>query len=205
MFGDIADFLELDFFNEHRTGDLYVNNVHRGLQILAILEVEAYQSGLYRMPVDYPEEKRAYIDEINEFVVNAAEDPALSIWQDAKTGRTTPEGDPVGQIGFYTIGTEDKLAVLSTCTFRITNGRHLLICRITDEVYEDPYHADPPRRQTKNYDKVGAANRNTRLLWMIMIVLIILAAAVKVTGRANKKKMRALKREKEKKSNKSNY
>lgn len=186
MFGDISDYLDAGFFAEHGTGDIFINEKHMGLQILAILETDAYKSGLYHIPVSGAAEKKAYIDEINEFAVHTMGGDTKG-WDDFYAGSREGKGVFCGKIGDHTIGADDRLAILSTCTFRMTNGRHILVCRICDEVFEDPYKADPPRRSRMNFDAVGPENANTRLFWIVLIIILVLSAAVYITGRANRK------------------
>lgn len=172
MFGDISDFTDSAFFSEHRTGDIFINGERRALQVLAIVQTDVYKSGLYRVPVVGDYETEVYLSEIRRQAMHAAEE-------------------------LEEVSGDDRLAVLSTCTYQLSNGRHLLICRITDEAPETQV---PAKR--RNIDTVGTTSGITKALRVLLVVIAGLLAAVHVTGRANKR-TRNRRQEKERRKRKN--
>ena len=83
-----------------------------GLELFAFLELDAYNTGLYVTPVQEVSRKEQYLQEI--------EDTALWYRQ-------------------ISLSTEDRLVVMSTCTENITNGRHILIGKLSKQTYKDTY------------------------------------------------------------------
>ncbi|MFV0399863.1 MAG: class B sortase [Oscillospiraceae bacterium] len=114
MFGQITDFLNQDFFSQHSYGNLYYAGKNHGVELFAMMEVDAYDSSVYNTSVQ----------EINaqDYLDNLLEKATLT-----KDIKVTPE---------------DRLVLLSTCTSASTNGRHILVGRITDDTYADPFYIE---------------------------------------------------------------
>lgn len=60
MFGEIKKFADKEFFDQHRYGSIYYNGRERGLEIFGILEVDAYDTEIYRTLSSKDEEHQAY-------------------------------------------------------------------------------------------------------------------------------------------------
>jgi SrtB family sortase len=58
MFGDIAKYLDKDYFEAHRTGMLYTNDKSYEFKIYAVLETDAYQSNIYSSNVTNKEDSK---------------------------------------------------------------------------------------------------------------------------------------------------
>lgn len=113
MFGEIMKFADADFFESHKYGSIYYKGQEKGLEIFGILEVDAYDTNIYRMDVKNDEDKHAYYQ---------------YLMSKAKYKRDV------------SISPSDKMVLLSTCFIDVTNGRHILLAKITDEL--------PPASQT---------------------------------------------------------
>lgn len=105
MFGDVAKFADKEFFDQHRYGSIYYNGRERGLEIFGILEVDAYDTEIYRTLSSKDEEHQAYY----QYLLSKA-----------KYKRDV------------SLTSTDKIVLLSTCFLNITNGRHILLAKITD-------------------------------------------------------------------------
>lgn len=106
MFGDVAHFAEEDFFREHTTGTLYLNDRTLSLTTVAFLRADAYDQILYRVNVDTEEGKKELLDHIRD----------TAVFQ---------RGEPLGEAGQY--------LALSTCSGEYTNARCLLILKVSGE------------------------------------------------------------------------
>ena len=99
MFGEIQKFADQDFFEKHRYGSIYYNGRERGLEIFGILEVDAYDTEIYRTLSSNDEEHQAYY----QYLLSKA-----------KYKRDV------------SLTSTDKIVLLSTCFLHSTNGRHIL-------------------------------------------------------------------------------
>ncbi|MCL2433591.1 MAG: class B sortase [Clostridia bacterium] len=112
MFGDLAKFKDKGFFNARRYGMLYYAGQEHGLEFFAFLHVDAYNQDIYRFKITGQEEKQAYIETLFNTAIHT------------RNVEITPQ---------------DRLVLLSTCSSSTTNGRDILIARITEELYEDTF------------------------------------------------------------------
>lgn len=105
MFGELEYYKEPGYFKDHLEGALYYANTWHKVEFFAFLAADAYDSMLYNTALQN-KERKAYLDYIKEHAV---------LYQ---------ELDFQG---------EEKFLVLSTCASTSTNGRYLLIGRITED------------------------------------------------------------------------
>ena len=110
MFGDLGNFQEKVFFEEHRYGNLYYEEKDHGIEFFAFLKTDAYDYELYKTAIENREERKSYLECL------------LS-----KAVRTRDIG----------ITEKDRIVLLSTCTADSTNGRQLLAGRLTEKIYTD--------------------------------------------------------------------
>ena len=109
MFGDLGRFVDKSYFDEHPYGNLFYQGRDHGIEFFAFLLVDAYDD-IFNVALEEPEEQQAYLDRIlNESIY-------------------------IRDVG---VTTADHIIMLSTCTSTITNGRHILIGRLTDEIYPE--------------------------------------------------------------------
>lgn len=110
MFGDIGKFTDSDYFDEHKYGSIYYKGRERGLELFAILEVDAYDTEIYTPAIEGDGARQNYY----RYLINQA-----------KYARDIE------------IGSQDHIVLLSTCYLDVTNGRHILLGRITERVEEN--------------------------------------------------------------------
>lgn len=103
MFGEIRDFEGQSFFDDHPVGYLIVPGFCYDLQIFAVLHVDAYSSLLFDVGQNQtaPDKRLAYI------TANAVQFRDIGV---------TPS---------------DRLLAMSTCSSATTNGRTVVIARMT--------------------------------------------------------------------------
>ncbi|KXT75617.1 NPQTN specific sortase B [Streptococcus sp. DD10] len=110
MFGEIKKFTDQDFFDNHKYGSIYYDGKERGLEIFGILEVDAYDTKIYHTVGENEVEDQVYY----QYLLSKAKfkrDVAVSA--------------------------NDKIVLLSTCFVDVTNGRHILLAKITDKVQKE--------------------------------------------------------------------
>ena len=113
MFGPLTDFEDEEFFNEHRYGDLFVNDVHCGIEFFCYLDADAYDFDIYR----------------HSFVGEGAREDYLALLHE----RATWWRDDVSVTG------EDRIILLSTCSTGYTNARAILVGKLSGESFKNPF------------------------------------------------------------------
>lgn len=115
MFGEIGNFKEKSYFDDRRYGSIYCSGREYGLEFFAFLEVDAYESGIYTPALSGKEEREEYLELLKKEAMHYRE-----------TG----------------VKAEDRIVLLSTCTSDSTNGRHILVGKLTDKAEENPFEEE---------------------------------------------------------------
>ncbi|MCL2427240.1 MAG: class B sortase [Oscillospiraceae bacterium] len=156
MFGELELFEDKSYFDARRYGMLYFDGQERGLEFFAFVHADAYDTTVFRARIVAPEEQQAYLDMLLEMATHTRTDMSVTI--------------------------EDRIVLLSTCSPTITNGRDILLGRITSEVQDNPF----PAEQTNNVVEILRIDTVTNwwfeidLLVQISIATLILALVVLV-------------------------
>jgi sortase B len=110
MFGELPNFLESDYFQSHTTGNLCTPEHTYSIEWFACLETDAYDSNIFN-PVGYTtqESKEDLLDYIRESAVEYRE---------------------------IDVTASDQILALSTCASDETDGRVILIGRMSKGVQE---------------------------------------------------------------------
>lgn len=107
MFGELENFSDPSYFNAHPEGELYIKDTWYKVEFFAFLHADAYDTVLYDPTLQSPSDTSSYLDYIKK---------------NALCFRELPFNE------------EEHFLTLSTCTSSSTNGRHLLIGRITEDI-----------------------------------------------------------------------
>ena len=158
MFGEIGTFSDEAVFDTRRYGNLYYGGKDHGLEFFAFLHTDAYDRAVFAPNVG-EEQRRAYLD---------------GLLEKARYKR---------DIG---VSVRDHIVLLSTCSSSSTNGRDLLIARITDEIYDDPFLKTDTREKPgglpggfgQGGPGAGVAPGTWVLLGLTAALLTLLALAV---------------------------
>ena len=110
MFGEIESFSEKSMFDSHRFGNLYFDEKDHGIEFFTFIHTDAYDSSVFTPNVQ-GDDRQVYLDGLQ-----------------VKAMHTRDIG----------VTDEDHIILLSTCSSGSTNGRDILIGRITDEIFDDP-------------------------------------------------------------------
>lgn len=109
LFGEIGSFKDKSYFDERKYGTLYYDGKTYGLELFAFMEVDAYDTSIYNLSV---QNRQEYLSLLKQKAL---------YYRD---------------IG---VNENDHFILLSTCTSDMTNGRHILIGRLSDTVYNNPF------------------------------------------------------------------
>lgn len=168
MFGDLDEFLDEDFFNEHEYGNLVFNNQNHGLRFVAMLEVDAYDSEIYSPRLINSTAREEYINHIYESAVYIRGVDVSKL--NAKNVKERQEP----------IKASDHLILLSTCSEDITNGRFILVAKMLDHSVENPF----PEKE----HKIAAGIDTTKIVytlgklsittWILLLILLIILISI---------------------------
>lgn len=110
MFGELENFAQQTFFQEHPYGSLYHDGQWYQVAFFAFVPADAYDPILFDAQLQSEEDGQAYLDYIKEHAQNFRE---------------------------CDMDSTDSYLALSTCADTSTNGRYLLIGRISEEPEPD--------------------------------------------------------------------
>ena len=147
MFGGIDRFTDKDYFEKHRYGNLFFEGKNHGVEFFAFLEVDAYDYTIYRVAV--PDDAR------EEYLENLLEKATYA----RNTGAII----------------EGNIVLLSTCTSESTNGRHILVGRITDEVYPNEFIEEQEVNTGVGADRrIGLFERIPVVAWVFFVIVLFI-------------------------------
>ena len=148
MFGEIGSFSDKKVFDSHQYGNLYFDGEDHGIEIFAFIHTDAYNSAVLT-PNIREEERQAYLDNLL----------AMAIHKRA-----------------VEISAQDHIVLLISCSPTSTNGRDILIGKITDETYQYLQSEEVKDRLAVN-DENGAVifiNLQRMLLKLILGLMIVM-------------------------------
>jgi len=149
MFGEIGLFSDRGYFDARPHGNLYYGGRDHGLEFFAFVHADAYDGTVFEPGVTGMERRQAYLDGLLE-----------------KAAFTRDIGVTVN----------DRIVLLSTCSSDSTNGRDILIARITDGTFEDTFKQDGAGNAGTQPTADGQSGIWARLPIWLWGVLLFLAA-----------------------------
>jgi len=170
MFGEIGLFTEETYFDAHKYGMLYYDGREHGLEFFAFLHTSAYDSSVFNAYASQPDEQQAFLDMLYLTAIHLRQSVQVTI--------------------------DDRLVLLSTCSETSTNGRDVLIARITDEVFDDAFAVSPTtpiRSPIPSIDKIPDLFEQAPL-WVKLIVialpLLLILLIIIIVAESRKRKRR---------------
>lgn len=151
MFGQITDFSNEEFFAEHRYGNLFVNDEDYGLEFLCYLDADAYDMNVYRHKFVGEGERESYVALLRE---------RARYWRDD-----------------VEVGAGDRIVLLSTCSSGGTNARSILVGKICDEKFKNPFVRIP--NLGTGVDVQEGLLGIPYWCWAVLLVLVALLAVIK--------------------------
>ena len=168
MFGEIEFFKDKSYFDARRYGTLYYGGKEHGLEFFAFIHADAYDKTIFRTKFSGRDEQKAYLERLMRTAINIRDDvPATE---------------------------DDRIVLLSTCSANSTNGRDILIGKLTDEIVGDTFESKVT--DTTNYIPVvdelsglwSQAPLPARIIITALPPLLILLLAVLIYTNNKKKK-----------------
>jgi|GEM_PF-558862 len=150
MFGEIASFEDEEFFYARRFGMLFTGERNYGIEFFSFMLVDAHDMQIYNPLVTDPVSRQHLLDRMHNEAI---------------------------QLRDIDVTIHDRLVVLSTCTTNATNGRHLLIGRLLDEVPGDPFAEDAVFGggiDILNLGVIGLAAGSLLIFGIIGLILLLL-------------------------------
>lgn len=148
MFGEIGNFENEEFFDEHRYGNLYYDGADHGIEFFAFVLTDAYDSTIYTVVKSNSGQERAYVDGL------------LS---------------QASRVRDVEVSESDHIVLLSTCSTDSTNGRDILVGKITDQTYPDTSGSTVNAGTGITGSSGGVWTWALALPWWIWTVLLLLA------------------------------
>jgi sortase B len=111
MFGEIETFVNKDVFDSRLFGNLFFDNKDHGIEFFAFAHTDAYNREVFTAGVR-EDDKERYLDNLLTMAIHKRD---------------------------INVSITDNIILLSTCSSTSTNGRDILIGRIVDEVFENPF------------------------------------------------------------------
>jgi sortase B len=165
MFGEIGLFSTKTYFDGRAYGNLYYDGKDHGLEFFAFVRADAYDSGIFTPGIEGAEDRQTYLGNLLEKALYTRD------------------------IG---VTTEDRIILLSTCSSDSTNGRDILVARITDELYSDPFtmeEKDDTNRQRVSVDRQpGIWERIPLWAWIALPVILLLLIVIVLMNRRKRSK-----------------
>jgi len=158
MFGEIGSFSDKKYFDVRQYGSLYFNEKDHGIEFFAFLHEDAYDLSVYT-PNIKEADRQEYLENILTKAIHTRD------------------------IG---ITTDDRIVLLSTCSSNSTNGRDVLIGRITYEAYEDIF-LNTRTNDGKSQNNQGGLLQEVYLLNILLILLLIVLISVIYNRRKHEK------------------
>jgi sortase B len=125
LFGEIGLFADRSYFDARRYGKLYYDGRWHGLEFFAFVHADAYDGTVFRAGIEGEGEREAYLGKLLS-MASLTRDIGVTI--------------------------SERIVLLSTCSPSSTNGRDILVGRLTDKAYADPFIGDrdggSPQRPT---------------------------------------------------------
>jgi len=113
MFGEIGSFVQKSYFDARQYGQLYYDGKEYGIEFFNFLHTHAYDGTVYKTRITEREAKQAYLERLLEIAIHTRD---------------------------LDVTADDRIVLLSTCSETSTNGRDILIGRISDELFENPFN-----------------------------------------------------------------
>ena len=173
MFGDLDLFTEAAYFNEHQYANLYFDGQNHGVELFAILTIDAYNPIVHSTNLTTDEAKQEFLNRIQK-------DKLLSRNVD--------------------ITMDDHLVTMTTCNLTETNGRYTLVGKILDHEVANPFPEEERTGSTANIDLYNVFNSVLKLTvkqWILILIALIILVWIlyrlerrRLVNRQKKKEMK---------------
>ena len=166
MFGEIGNFANKNMFDTHRYGNLYYDGKDHGIEFFAFVHCDAYDWVVFDPNVQGEAQQQEYLNHLLSVAVHSRD------------------------IG---VTIQDNIVLLSTCSSTSTNGRDILIGRLSDTTYADSFEDAGPsfgEWQLGVDSPLGFLQSIPHVLWAMILILAALLLATTLVIRKIRKKNR---------------
>lgn len=162
MFGALSDFADKEYFDSHKYGNLFFNGDNHGVEFFALVLTDAYNKDIFSPAIGEEERQQDFIDYL---FANAMHSRNISVT------------------------TEDRLVLLSTCTSDVTNGRYLLVGKLTDELHLKEKSSPKPVINLGTWDvqQLSQLKKIPVWLWLAAIAVLFVLLLI-IDGKVNLKR-----------------
>ena len=159
MFGEIECFAGKEYFEARQYGMLYFNGKEHGLEFFAFVRTNAYDETVYRRNITGKKERQNYLERLRSIATHTRD---------------------------IQVTANDRIVLLSTCSEVSTNGRDILIARITDERYDDLFKMNGTDKNSNTWSVDSLSGLWVQMpLWaqliiigLLLILLILLVSLI---------------------------
>lgn len=165
MFGAVKDFKDKTFFDGHAYGDLYYGGTHYGLVFTRLVEADAYDNFIFAPGIEGKENRLSYLSRLASLTVHSRDE--------------------------IKVRPKDRIVLLSTCSNVETNIRDILVAKITDETYADPFAEGQKGKvdqRSVDQQKHYPVFRFIRDYWWLILIIVTAGIAASVLIRRRRKK-----------------
>jgi len=151
MFGELSLFDEKQYFDDRPHGNLFFDGKDHGLEFFAFIRTTAYDRMLFTAGVQDKASQQEYLQ---------------MLWDNASHTRDIE------------VSIADNILLLTTCSSYTTNGREILVARITDETYPNTFLADDGEERSVAAIGEQSGEQTCLLTLAIPLLLILISAAI---------------------------
>ena len=157
MFGDIGLFTDKQYFDEHPYGNLFYDGKDHGIEFFAMLTIDTYDELFFVCNEDL-ESRQAYLDRLYSQALFTRD---------------------------MEVTCQDNIVLLATCTNTMTNGRNILVGRLSDNVYPE---AEKPRNLGTGVDELEKLVDDVPVwVWVILAAVVLLIIVIILLTRKQRK------------------
>lgn len=113
MFGALTNFADKEFFYGHQYGNLFANDRDYGLEFFCYVDADAYDRSIYRVSPTEATDRMAYVQLLHDHA---------RWWRDG-----------------VEVSNGDRIILLSTCSLGATNARSILVGKVCDQRFKNPF------------------------------------------------------------------
>lgn len=161
MFGGLNKYAKKKYFNKHLYGSLYYGEKTYGLEVFSYFSTDAYDQQIYAPAIEDTVLKNSYLNRIKDI---------SQCYRD------------------ISINENDHIILFSTCTSDMTNGRNLLVLKITDKARKNTLDKESHKKTTAS-DFKGNRKYIAHISiynWIILIISFIFILYVVLIKRKKK-------------------
>jgi sortase B len=155
MFGEIGEFSDRDMFESHLYGNLFFEGKDHGIAFFAFLHEDAYDLSVFLPGIDR-EGRQAYLDNLRSSAIHTRD---------------------------INVTTDDRIVLLATCSSSSTNGRDILVGKITDEVYENSFLNE----KTNGVSSLNGFSKEVypvHLLLAVLTIMLVIGIYLRTTNKS---------------------